>query len=138
MRRRAIMALVMTGLAGCSGEVGAAKEQVAHHMRDPSSAQFREVRALKQKDGSVAVCGEVNGKNAYGGYAGFQKFVVHGGDVHIQSDSVDFTNASEVTEQTEALRAHTDHCLLQGRTLEEIEAETAEIVKRTEAMKADS
>ena len=47
-----------------------AKEQVARQLLDPESARFRDLK-IKGKD---AVCGEVNGKNRFGGYVGFQPF----------------------------------------------------------------
>lgn len=50
-----------------------AKRVVADSLRDPSSAQFRNVRVVPFGQGSV-ICGEVNGKNAYGGYVGFVPF----------------------------------------------------------------
>lgn len=46
------------------------KAAVIATLKDPSSAQFRNV-VLK----GGAVCGEVNAKNAFGGYVGFQHFV---------------------------------------------------------------
>lgn len=43
---------------------------------DPASAQFRDVRkAHSDGDQALIVCGDINGKNATGGYAGFQSFV---------------------------------------------------------------
>ena len=51
-----------------------AKQVVASSLKDPDSAQFRNVRIANYMDGKV-VCGEVNGKNSYGGYVGFGPFV---------------------------------------------------------------
>lgn len=51
-----------------------AQEAVANSLKDPGSAQFRNVRLKPYLDGQV-VCGEVNGKNSYGGYVGFSPFV---------------------------------------------------------------
>ncbi|EDQ05440.1 hypothetical protein DSM14862_02424 [Sulfitobacter indolifex] len=46
---------------------------VSENLRDPSSAEIRNV--YKTVNGTDdLICGEVNGKNAYGGYAGFTKF----------------------------------------------------------------
>ena len=47
--------------------------EVAEGLRDPDSAKIRNVYKV---DGGVSelVCGEVNGRNAYGGYAGFTPF----------------------------------------------------------------
>jgi hypothetical protein len=61
------------------------KQEVADTLRDPSSAQFRRlfVRRLDIKADAAkgrtqwsftVVCGEVNGKNGYGGYDGFKPF----------------------------------------------------------------
>lgn len=50
--------------------VNKAKEAVSNSLKDPGSAQFRNVRIGR---GSV-VCGDVNGKNSYGGYVGFRPF----------------------------------------------------------------
>jgi hypothetical protein len=45
--------------------------------KDPSSPQFRNV-VLRQSSDKISfhLCGEVNGKNSYGGYIGFRRFVV--------------------------------------------------------------
>jgi hypothetical protein len=54
--------------------IGRAKRSVMATLKDAGSAQFRMVRKASDTDRS-RVCGEVNAKNGYGGYAGFQKFV---------------------------------------------------------------
>jgi hypothetical protein len=46
-----------------------AQAAAAAQLRDPSSAQFRNVRV----NGSH-VCGEINGKNGFGAYNGFVRF----------------------------------------------------------------
>ncbi len=45
------------------------REYIANLLRDPASAQFRKVQVQGE-----CVDGEVNGKNAFGGYAGFAEF----------------------------------------------------------------
>lgn len=45
------------------------------NLKDPSSAQFKNLR-LVTGEGGEALCGEVNAKNAFGGYTGFKPFVV--------------------------------------------------------------
>jgi len=61
--------------------IAAAKESVAHDFKDPSSAQFRDVRIVitngekNPKEKIHAVCGEVNAKNSFGAYTGFKRFV---------------------------------------------------------------
>ena len=38
-------------------------------------------------EGSNATCGEVNGKNAFGAYAGFKPFIYENGNVRIEPDA---------------------------------------------------
>ncbi|WP_139246363.1 hypothetical protein [Thalassovita taeanensis] len=51
---------------------------VTRDFLDPESARFRNTRAvevsLASGDREVRVCGEVNGKNALGGYTGYSMF----------------------------------------------------------------
>jgi hypothetical protein len=47
---------------------------VADTLRDPESTRFRKVRVVREADGSDALCGELNAKNAYGGYVGYAPF----------------------------------------------------------------
>ena len=49
-----------------------AKSLLIKNFKDPDSSNFREVY-ISRRDVPV-VCGEVNGKNSYGGYVGFKKF----------------------------------------------------------------
>lgn len=50
-----------------------AKRQVTAQLKDPDSAQFRNVRWETHAE-LVILCGEVNAKNGFGGYAGFRPF----------------------------------------------------------------
>lgn len=61
--------------------IEAGKDLAAYSLRDPASADYREVfvqlepvRDFDWVQGHV-VCGQINGKNAYGAYAGFRRFV---------------------------------------------------------------
>lgn len=46
-------------------------------MKDPESTKFKETyQAYKLSNGDIAVCGEVNGKNSYGGYTGYTPYYV--------------------------------------------------------------
>jgi hypothetical protein len=58
-----------------------AKAAVAASLRDPSSAEFRNIMV-----GTSATCGEVNGKNGFGAYAGFKPFVYVDGVVRIEPE----------------------------------------------------
>ncbi len=42
---------------------------------DPNSAEFRKLNAYEPSEGVLVVCGEVNAKNGFGGYSGFEPFV---------------------------------------------------------------
>lgn len=52
-------------------QIGEAKKEVSSKLKDPSSAQFSDVYVSE----TGAVCGKVNGKNAFGAYAGATSFV---------------------------------------------------------------
>lgn len=60
-------------------KIAAAHEKVAAELRDPSSAQFRGSKV----DFSGGVCGQVNGKNAFGAYVGFRWFYAKDSEVMI-------------------------------------------------------
>ncbi|ELC6280635.1 hypothetical protein ACMSZ4_002994 [Enterobacter hormaechei] len=72
-------------LAGCKpGEekaISLVQSEVSANLLDPSSAQFRNVKVAKMMDADegrvfAIVCGEINGKNGFGAYAGFHPFFV--------------------------------------------------------------
>lgn len=70
-----VLAVILSGPSsmGWIDYVGLQKKvqnDVAAQLRDPSSAQFRNVHRY----GST-ICGEVNGKNGYGAYVGFVRFM---------------------------------------------------------------
>ena len=49
------------------------KEGVSENMKDPTSVMIKNVRLMNGPRGKF-YCGEVNGKNSYGGYAGYTYF----------------------------------------------------------------
>ena len=64
-------------------------ERVKEQLFDPESAQFRNVHEGVERKNGWIVCGEVNGKNRFGGYTGFKKFSTteKRGDVLIADES---------------------------------------------------
>jgi hypothetical protein len=52
-------------------------EEAKEKLKDPDSAEFRDVRFYSGAGVPVA-CGEVNAKNGFGGYNGFERFVALG------------------------------------------------------------
>ena len=92
MRYAALAALALIATPALSGpvdltkaEVAQIKAAIAYDLLDPDSAKFRNMRAVEitKANGAkiVRVCGEVNGTNSMGGYAGFEWFggVMKGG-----------------------------------------------------------
>jgi hypothetical protein len=61
------------------------RQRVREALRDPSSAQFRNIHPGQ----GGYTCGEVNAKNALGGYTGFAKFVVSDSTVWIENSPND-------------------------------------------------
>ena len=43
---------------------------------DPLAAQVEDIKVFVNPEGNRIVCGKVNSKNAFGGYVGFQTFIV--------------------------------------------------------------
>lgn len=76
----AILAVVATlGSAHAAGAVSdneklleRARQAAAHDLKDPGSAQFRSLEISPTLPSNV--CGEINAKNSYGAYVGFQPF----------------------------------------------------------------
>lgn len=63
------------------------KEAVRNRLRDPSSATFRSVVFNASPGKALVVCGEVSGKNGFGGTSGYQGFVASGDKlVFLESD----------------------------------------------------
>lgn len=69
---KALPALIaLLALAACGeSPIALAERDVKAELRDPDSAQFRNL-----VDAGKAICGEVNSRNGYGGYAGFAEFI---------------------------------------------------------------
>lgn len=62
-----------------NNKVNEAKDYVVNSLKDPGSANFREVKIFQVEHiGGIDtfVCGEVNAKNSYGGYVGFKTFII--------------------------------------------------------------
>lgn len=52
-----------------------AKKSIREQMRDPDAVKFRDVIYIRDQRTGDKVCVEVNTKNGYGAYIGFQWFV---------------------------------------------------------------
>lgn len=67
-----------------------AQKEIAYQLIDPSSASFRNVRVSPNQ---VAVCGEINAKNSYGGYVGYRPFIFTREKKGIYGDGTYFVEA---------------------------------------------
>lgn len=71
--RTGFLIVAALALSGCSNQ---ATNAVAELMRDPASAEFKDVKRCPS-DTNVWQ-GEANGKNAFGAYVGFKPFLSDG------------------------------------------------------------
>lgn len=74
-----------------------ARNAVLAALRDPASAQFRNVRRIQHANGTTMFCGEVNARNGYGGMAGFKRFeagVTDRGEASARLDDQEGLNAA--------------------------------------------
>jgi hypothetical protein len=72
MQSRILLFAALT-LGGCHSAEKAAEYAATRNLRDPSSAQFRGVRANHEG----VICGEVSGKDRRGVDTGFRKFIYY-------------------------------------------------------------
>lgn len=84
-----ITAVLTLGGCGAPGSIliNRAQEATAQQLRDPTSAIFTNVTSPNQRE----VCGEVNGKNGFGAYAGKTRFTWHiatGAQIEPDEDSL--------------------------------------------------
>lgn len=61
-----------------------AKRAVRNSLKDPDSAEFKDVYANYTEEFDVVACGKVNAKNGLGGYTGYKRFVSSGQSVILE------------------------------------------------------
>lgn len=97
MARTALsLATVILVLAGCATpgvpttltaeQEKTARATVLAMLKDPASAQFGGIYGARKPDGTIYVCGMVNARNGFGGYAGAAPFTGY-----FESDRSPFT-----------------------------------------------
>ncbi|WP_162928365.1 hypothetical protein [Sphingopyxis terrae] len=88
--------------------IAAAQISVKKRLKDPSSAEFRNVHFYSGGKAAVA-CGEVNAKNSFGGYSGYERFVAAGSTnlVFLESDLGSKAEMTEVWKEM-CIKAPTD------------------------------
>lgn len=73
-------------LSGCGNKnIETAKRSIEERLLDPSSVQYRNVKAYSEN----VVCGEVNGKNTMGGYVGYKPFIYKQNDINLDVSSTE-------------------------------------------------
>jgi hypothetical protein len=82
---RVLLLTVLLVLVGCSAEAEV-QDQVRSLLKDPESARFESV-SVREIDGTRVACGLVNAKNALGGYAGSQSFMLKGDKLWLAQNS---------------------------------------------------
>lgn len=67
-------------ITGCSLFEDEAQKKVKYFLKDPKSAEFRNTKKAKTPNSptNLSFCGEVNSKNAYGAFPGFERYIVDG------------------------------------------------------------
>jgi hypothetical protein len=74
-------------LAACDDPAASYRARVqatlASMMRDPASVRFKDVRQLTYA-GLPTLCGYVDGKNGFGAYPGYSRFLAQGENVSIE------------------------------------------------------
>lgn len=53
----------------------ASLDQIRNRLKDPESAEFRNVKKFSYLHYMDSLCGEVNARNGFGGYVGFVRFI---------------------------------------------------------------
>lgn len=77
-----------TSIAANDNLISQTKQHVKDMLKDPESAQFKDVKVAINSKGEKTVCGQVNSKNSYGGYTGFKSFYVknNNGLIYFEDD----------------------------------------------------
>ncbi|EKT4488947.1 MULTISPECIES: zinc-ribbon domain-containing protein [Shewanella] len=70
------------------------KDAVLARLKDPKSAEFKDVYFFRGADNVPMTCGQVNSKNSFGGFVGFQHFVSGGSPdmTFLQNEVDDFAS----------------------------------------------
>jgi hypothetical protein len=96
--RRTVLAVALS-LSACTGSMNYSPDKFTdndkaimeksfrQNLADPSSVQVQGVTVFQSPNGNRMICGSFNAKNAFGGYIGYQQFLV------TTAGSVDYTKA---------------------------------------------
>jgi|HubBroStandDraft_6_1064221.scaffolds.fasta_scaffold180952_2 hypothetical protein len=83
-----------------TAEQEAVANEVRNQLRDPDSAEFRNIAAYHDTRFGRMVCGELNAKNSFGGYVGYTGFVIkvgaNGGQEMLLDQDGEFPQAARI------------------------------------------
>ena len=75
-------------VSGCDAGIADAEASVRDRLSDPASAEFQDVKRCPSDEN--VIIGDVNSKNAYGGYTGFRPFLYRDGVAVFSDDTERF------------------------------------------------
>lgn len=78
--RSTIVVLALAGFSATAAQPSA-RAKLRAISKDPDSLQFRNERVSRTD--STITCGEMNGKNSFGAYVGFRRYIVSTGTILI-------------------------------------------------------
>lgn len=101
------------------------KPKIVYNLKDPSSAMFRNVRAARVEylgEEHTFICGQINAKNSYGAYSGYEPFFVERngfGEDDPQIGDKNLTSLKKIQDKWYGFKPVVSHCLTQGEVLVE-------------------
>lgn len=79
MKKIVFVIIGILSFSSAASDITSAQKEIRNQMKDPESAKFKGVKQITNLRGEMAVCGEVNSKNSYGGYVGYKTFAYKSG-----------------------------------------------------------
>lgn len=145
MKSSLVMLAIVSSLVGCHSAQREAEERaksaLGELLLDPNSVQLRTVHIGKKYQGKTTVCGEVNAKNAMGGYAGFKPFLVAGTVASIEKNQHELTLGYVLWRKQWSSLCGTAEDLKEAKDLEatwtaQIDAHTRDLIRQQQVQQA--
>lgn len=77
-------------------QIETAQSMIKSQLKDPGSAQWKDVEVVIKKSGTKTICGQVNAKNSFGGYVGFKRFSASLDNPFIVAIDIDFATYQQL------------------------------------------
>lgn len=109
----AVLALVIPAalMVGCAPDneqiIALVTPVIANKFKDPDSAHFRNLKVVQVNSPALKwyVCGEVNAKNGFGGYVGYERFYGL-----VEGQEVKYEQLEKVAEKFDLPFLYPDQC----------------------------